>query len=280
MPEASKTPVYQLLLSHLKKGFKVLDPEVRQEIITFLKHSQDAAGGFTDRAGTPDLYYSLFGLWLCQASEQNELLKGLNRYQETQSEEDLGPVEQMALILIRNELNSSKERRSLVSLFRTLFQKGKNIGLSYRFFLLTLVLESVGRNTGFYYFMIRLFLFFYRPGTDFPCSLMAALVYARKRVGLRFGNERQQLLGYSIGSGGFRAFHHVQNSDMLSTGVALFVLRETDSDLRMLAPATLEFVQQNYSEGAFLSGDGDETRDLEYTFYGLLALGSLVKDDG
>jgi hypothetical protein len=65
---------------------------------------------------------------------------------------------------------------------------------------------------------------------------------------------------------------------MLSTGVALFVLKETGYDLRMIKPGCLDFIQENYSAGAFLSGDGDVTKDLEYTFYGLLALGSLLKD--
>ena len=46
--------------------------------------------------------------------------------------------------------------------------------------------------------------------------------------------------------------------------------------LRLLAPACLDWVQGLFSQGAFLSGNGDSSRDLEYTFYGLLALGSLV----
>lgn len=280
MPIERNIPVHRLLIASLKRGFQILDQQAQQEIIQFLKQSQHESGGFTDRASYPDLYYSLFGLWLSQACDQHELLDGLNQYQEIQSEENLAPVEQMALILIRNELNPSKKRRSLLSVFMTLFQKGKNIGLSYRFFLFTLVVESVGKHIhmGFYYFFVSLFLFFYRPKTDYPCSLLAALLYARKRVGLRFKKEQRQLLEYSIDSGGFRAFHHVKNSDMLSTGVALFALSETNTDLRLLKPATLDFIQENFAEGAFLSGDGDLTRDLEYTFYGLLALGSLVKD--
>ena len=64
----------------------------------------------------------------------------------------------------------------------------------------------------------------------------------------------------------------------LSTAVALFVLRETAYDMRMITPVCLDFVQQNYDDGAFLSGDGDATRDLEYTFYGLLALGTLIEN--
>ena len=63
---------------------------------------------------------------------------------------------------------------------------------------------------------------------------------------------------------------------MLSTAVALFALNYAESDLRLLKPACLDFIQQNFADGAFLSGDGDQTADLEYTFYGLLALGVLA----
>ena len=46
----------------------------------------------------------------------------------------------------------------------------------------------------------------------------------------------------------------------------------------MIKPGCLEFVGANYSDGSFLSGDGDLTKDLEYTFYGLLALGALINE--
>jgi hypothetical protein len=108
--------------------------------------------------------------------------------------------------------------------------------------------------------------------------LSAALLYARKIVGLRIAERQTDLLKYTNKGGGFRAFESVDTSDSLSTGVALFVLKETDYDLRMIAPGCLDFVQENYESGAFLSGDGDVTKDLEYTFYGLLALGSLFND--
>jgi hypothetical protein len=75
---------------------------------------------------------------------------------------------------------------------------------------------------------------------------------------------------------GFRVFKQIRNCDMLSTAVALYVLKETGYDLRLTAPGALSFIESNYESGAFLSGDGDPTRDLEYTFYGLIALGSLT----
>ena len=155
-------------------------------------------------------------------------------------------------------------------------QQGKNISLSYRFFLFALMVDAVGKNKAFYYFMARIYLLFYQPKPDFPCSLAAAFAYARKMLGLKVHKLQQLVMNYYVESGGFKAFDTTSNRDMLSTAVALFVLKEIDADLRLIRPSTLEFVQNNYFEGAFWSGDGDETKDLEYTFYGLLALGSLV----
>lgn len=278
MNKSKDLPVYRLLVETLQRGFKVLDSEVQQEIIAFIHSQQNKNGAFSDRAGNPDLYYSLFGLWLSLATGQRELLDQLKSVALSVEQEKQGPVEHMALVLIKAELLPESPRKSIFSLLRMLNRQGKNISSSYRFFLFALLVDAVGKNKAFYYFIGRIWLWFYKPKNDFPCSLLAAFTYARKMLGLKVEKSRQQLLQFALESGGFRAFENTPNSDMLSTAVALFIMKETGADLRLITPATLEFVQANYFEGAFLSGDGDETKDLEYTFYGLLALGSLVND--
>jgi hypothetical protein len=276
MSRSKHVPVYLLLVNTLRQSFMVLDPVIQQEIITFIRSQQHHTGAFTDRAGNPDLYYSLFGLWLSLATEQAEQIAKLKRFLAVGEPENQGPVEQIALHLIKAEILPGKSKKSVISLLRMLNRQGKNISLSYRFFLFALLVDAVGKNKGLYYFLGRIWLFFYTPKNDFPCSLVAAFAYARKMLGLKQNKLHKKLLQFSLDSGGFKAFKTTSNSDMLSTGVALFVLKENDADLRLIRPATLDFVQNNYFEGAFLSGDGDETRDLEYTFYGLLALGSLT----
>ncbi len=278
MPIEKNIPVHRLLISYLKSGFEILDRQTQEEIVSFLKESQEPGGGFIDRAAFPDLYYSLFGSWLAQATGQSSILASLQSFIEKQNPQKLGVVEQMALTLIRSDLDETTGKQSIPGLLMLLFRQGKNIHLSYRFFLFTLVADAVGKSKSLYYFLARIALLFYRTKNDFPCSLQAAFVFARKKLGLRFGKAQARLYEFSLKSGGFKAFQPVKNGDMLSTGVALFALAETKTDLRLLKPANLGFIQQNYSNGAFLSGDGDETRDLEYTFYGLLALGSLVKN--
>jgi hypothetical protein len=95
-------------------------------------------------------------------------------------------------------------------------------------------------------------------------------------IGQNIAEDQELLKSYASETGGFRAFQHQSQADMLSTAVALFALNFSVSDMRMLKPACLEFIQSNFSDGAFLYGDGDQTRDVEYTFYGLLSLGVLA----
>jgi hypothetical protein len=108
---------------------------------------------------------------------------------------------------------------------------------------------------------------------DPPCSEVAAKVFLQNMLNSEGSKEQELLKSFVAESGGFKAFSQSHRSDMLSTAVALFALKSSGSDLRLFKPACLDFIQENFVEGAFLSGDGDQIKDLEYTFYGLLALG-------
>lgn len=281
MSKGENIPVYKLLVQNVRAGFLALDEPVQKEITTFLKSQQHANGGFVDRAQTPDLYYSLFGLWLSMATEEKELQNNLRKnISEKAAADTTSPVEDLALLLLKAELNPNSKKKGIYSIIKTVLKKGRLIELSYQFFLVSLVIDAAGKNKSLFYFFARIWLFFYKPKGNIPCSLRAALLFARKMVGLKVRKMEKQLLGFANNSGGFSAFETMETSDGLSTGVALFVLNEIGTDLRMIRPECLDFVGANYFEGAFLSGDGDLTKDLEYTFYGLLALGALLKDEG
>ncbi len=278
MSKQENKAVYQKLMEAAGTGFLALDEGIQQEIIQFIRNQQHENGAFTDRAGSPDLYYSLFGMWLCAATGQSLCLEKLKGFVETNTQKTSSPVEAIASILIKTELGVEDEEKSLLKLIRTVLGKGRTIELSYQFFLLALVVDVMGKRKKIFYFFARFWLFFYQPKGNIPCSLNSALIYAKKLVGLNTKSLQQHLTGFIVESGGFRAFQSLETADSLSTGVALFVLEEIGYDLRLIKPGCLDFIQDNYSDGAFLSGDGDQTKDLEYTFYGLLALGSLMKD--
>ncbi len=77
--------------------------------------------------------------------------------------------------------------------------------------------------------------------------------------------------------GGFVAAPGIPIPDLLSTATALFALREMGIEVRDIKERSLDFVDSLWSpKGAFRGHYMDEALDCEYTFYGLLSLGSLA----
>ena len=84
------------------------------------------------------------------------------------------------------------------------------------------------------------------------------------------------LLEKSFGAGGFFAAPIAPMPDLLSTAVALHALAGMGFDLAPIKEDCLDYVDSLWvNKGAFYGNWGDDHLDLEYTFYGLLALGHL-----
>jgi prenyltransferase beta subunit len=283
-------PFYRQMGSLLRNALDLLDQEGQQEVFQFLKSQQNADGGFKDRGGRSDLYYSLFGAMLLKAIKSEELftepVEGepeikakLTQFIKSQASKDVsGFIEQCCLALLQKELKISRfsRIRTLLKISGSFWKERYSINLSYRSFVLFLTLDAVLPLRGLLKRFSGKMLSRVEVNKHSPCSEIAAKVFLLKMLGKDGSDEQQLLKSFASESGGFRAFQHLEHSDMLSTAVALFALQFAGSDLRLLKPASLDFIQQNYFNGAFLSGDGDQTTDLEYTFYGLLALGTLA----
>jgi hypothetical protein len=269
-------PVFRQFISEIEKGFFLLDENTRAEVAAFIKTQQHKNGAFTNRSGTPDLYYSLFGVWLANALKMDEQQTQLKKYISIFQKENEKVVDKFSLLLISLVLNgNSTNKPSIFKLLQWILEGGKNLNTAYRFFLFMLSFDALfGKSRGVY-FLARIFLNFYNPAGNLPCSFLAALLLARFLTGQKVEKEASVLLNYFERGKGFKVFREQENADLLSTAVALFALKKVGKDLRMVAPDCLNLVQQNYENGAFLAGDGDLSRDLEYTFYGLLSLGVL-----
>jgi prenyltransferase beta subunit len=76
--------------------------------------------------------------------------------------------------------------------------------------------------------------------------------------------------------GGFSALNRAPTEDLLSTGVALYALHFIEADTRMIKPECLSYIDSLYENGGFRSSYAERETDMEYTFYGLLGLGSLI----
>jgi prenyltransferase beta subunit len=76
--------------------------------------------------------------------------------------------------------------------------------------------------------------------------------------------------------GGFKAAPTAPVPDLLSTAVALHALAGLEADISALKESLLEFIDTLWSaEGGFHGHWADHHLDVEYTYYGLLALGHL-----
>lgn len=274
-PLSEISVVYQFI-NLVQKGFAALDTESQTQVMQFLHNSQTENGGFVNRAGNSDLYYSLFGVWIASGIGQEEILEKHRQFVLEKKSAKNNQVEEFALLIIRAFLFQNKIRKpSVYKLMRTAFLAGHKTSIYYRIFLFLLTVDAF-YNRNIIRFFGRMALPFFSPPDDSPCSLYASVLVARQRAGLKTEKEVNILLEYFDDEKGFKTFKEVAKADLLSTAVALFALKTAEADLRMVKPACLNLIQQNFSDGAFFAGNGDELRDLEYTFYGLLALGILV----
>jgi hypothetical protein len=296
-------PLYRQMVSLLRNALDVLDEQGQTEVFQFLKSQQNTDGGFKDRGGRSDLYYSLFGMLLLRAMQtgdrrpETEIVLELverssqpgtrNLELETKLKHFIlhqsaikvpGFIEQCCLALLQKDLRISRFSRTktLLKLTRSFWKERYSINLSYRSFVLFLTMDAVLPFRGLLQRFSGKMLSRVEVNEHSPCSEIAAKVFLLKMLGKDSSDEQQLLMSFASESGGFRSFQHLEQADMLSTAVALFALKNADCDIRLLTPGCLDFIQQNFVDGAFLSGDGDQTTDLEYTFYGLLTLGTLA----
>lgn len=85
------------------------------------------------------------------------------------------------------------------------------------------------------------------------------------------------LIGQCLPGGGFLAVPGAPIPDLLSTAVALHALSGHDAALNRLREPCLDFIDTLWSaSGGFHGNWMDDTLDPEYTYYGLLALGHLA----
>ena len=290
------------MIAVLQNAIALLDEQGKEEVMQFIISNQNKDGGFRDRGARSDLYYSLFGMMMLKgikgkgqgavSSKQKrnvalefdpglveESFLKLKQYSDCQTTSKVpGFIERCCLVLLQKELKAKRfsHIKSLWSLGRSFLKDRHSINLSYRSFVLFLTLDAVFPFPAIIKYMSKRMLTQTVVDQHSPCSEIAAKVFLLKMFNQDGTTEQKLLNTFVCQSGGFKAFAHLSNADILSTAVALFALTYAGDDIRLLKPSCLNFIQQNYFEGAFLSGDGDLTADVEYTFYGLLALGVLA----
>jgi prenyltransferase beta subunit len=251
----------------LSRSVSMLDTQTIEEIKSYIISQQTISGGFADRGGKPDLYYSLFGCFIAEALEINEIKPALKNYLKNiiNSQElsgiNLRCAEILHIKLFGNSTLPSKIRRH------------ENLAAQYADFINLLAYYYSDDYVSL--FKVSRKVKNIKLRAEMPCSVMAASLILKFRNKKKNEDSWNQMKNY-YKTGSFSAFSKTVYGDLLSTGVALYSLRFADNDLSIIKPDCLTYIDSLYSEGGFCATAFDTKPDVEYTFYGLLGLGSLT----
>ncbi len=115
------------------------------------------------------------------------------------------------------------------------------------------------------------------PVPNVPATAAAVTLCRNLQMPISPDTGRFILSSWHLEQGGFLPFPGAPMPDLLSTAVALHALDGIQVPYRNLVEPCLDFVDTLWTaEGGFHGHWEDDTLDLEYTYYGLLALGHLA----
>ena len=266
----------------LKKGVGLLDEETQAELRAWVNSQQNEAGGFSDRGGACDLYYTLFGFFLADALEMERVMSRLKVYVKNIAKDEsvMGINLFCAAILHSSLFPDDPETGKFIRRIRKIKDGDGTFNGEYSRFLVVLSLIYLRDHLGAW----KALKAFGRANRNKdrqenergrPCPVVAAaLILAFIKSGFKIG-DASQIMAFYQGNGGFAALADAPAPDLLSTAVALFALQFLGYDMCLIRPDCMEFVETLYQNGGFRGSPQDDYVDVEYTFYGLLALGAV-----
>jgi len=115
------------------------------------------------------------------------------------------------------------------------------------------------------------------PVENVPATAAAITVYRNLQAPIPAQTAVWLDSCYQKASGGFLPFPGAPLADLLSTAVALHALDGLQAEIKSKKERTLDFIDSLWTnEGGFHGSWEDDDLDIEYTYYGLLALGHLA----
>jgi prenyltransferase beta subunit len=265
----------------------------------YLRSQLTPAGGFADRAGNPDLYYTVFGLEGLFALRADLPIPQVLGYLKSQGAgEALDFVHLSCLCRCWAGMPKDEHKHipadailAKVESFRSADggyaqEPGEADGTIYGCFLALGAYQDLGRDLpnvpGVLNCVNRLRAEDggYANQLDVPLGLTpstAAAVTLLRQYHAPIPNEiGEWLLSRHAKDGGFFATPLTPMPDLLSTATALHALAGLHVNLDAIREPCLDFIDTLWtSQGGFHGTWSDDTLDVEYTYYGLLALGHL-----
>lgn len=278
----------------------VLGDEATALVRDFVRSQAHPGGGFADRDGDADLYYTSFAID-CLTALQVELPEATLAPWLQRQAEDLGQLDFVHRCCLARCLSALSERppgevlRPIlegIESFRTAdggYNQGDDAetGSAYACFLaygaysdhgleipdaagVAACLDSLRAEGGAWANDVDL------PVPNVPAT--AAAVTLCRNLRLPVPDETAAwLLGSVSPAGGFLPFPLAPMPDLLSTAVALHALDGLQVSFDDCKESLLDFVDSLWTAaGGFHGSWEDDDLDIEYTYYGLLALGHLA----
>lgn len=229
-------PLTLQILRTLKRGRQQLSHEALMHLSAYVSSQRSGGETYSNRAGQPDLYYTLFG-WM--------LTYVLHLTSDTR---------QRAAMLARVETDRlDAMHQTVFSLCRQMHRIMQSGMLGWR--------PSVERQ------FVQFLATYRQHGSGEGINAWAV------QLSHRYDAETlRQVLSLQHPTGGFLSHAHAPMPDLLSTAVALFVL-----SLHHVTPSidATAFIHAHWlPDGGFAPTLLDARSDVEYVFYGLLAIGA------
>ncbi|NUM33600.1 MAG: terpene cyclase/mutase family protein [Candidatus Brocadiae bacterium] len=286
---------------------KIFPPEACKRIYSFLISQQNPDGGFRGRGKASDLYYAAFAIASLMAIGKSIESRSFLEYLAKFEEESLDFIHLCSLLrchdllylLCGSGISIEKKQKTFLEI-----EKYRSMDGGYNHEVKHGSISSV-------YGCFLAHQAYSLSGQPFPASpflasclknLQASDGSYSNEPGLKTGNttatsaamillsntisteEKYRLVSWLLlqrhSSGGFYAAPKASIPDMLSTSVALYALTTLKYSLKSMRLSCLEFIESHWEEtGGFLGTLLDPVADCEYTFYALLALGSLYREE-
>ena len=274
--------------------------ESAELVVRFLRSRRHDSGGFLDREGKPDLYYTVFGLEGLMALRADPEMERLRPWLQSHGAgEGLDFIHLCCLARCWSSLGKEALEPAIreallarVESFRSADggyhqAPGKEHGSAYGCLLGWSAHEDLGSTAPDSERLFDSLMALRTPDGGWsnerglPVGVTpaaAAAVALCHHLGLPVPTAtRDWLQAQALPEGGFRALPGLPLPDLLSTAVALHALDALQADLNPLREACLDFVDSLWNaEGGFHGNWTDHELDCEYTYYGLLALGHLA----
>jgi len=268
----------------------------------FLSRQQNGDGGFKNRCGQSDLYYTVFGIEGLLALQAPLPVHLLDEYLgQFGAGETLDLVHLCCLARCRAAIAgkeiagvpSTWKRELLVRIeeFRSedggyAMTAGREFGTAYGCFLALAAYQDLGQLPPEPLRLVQCLKSLETPDGAWAnergvkigaTNSTAAAVTLLRQLSLPVAPVvGDWLLDRYHPSGGFLAAPTAPLPDLLSTATALHALAGLERGFGHLKESCLDFIDSLWTnEGAFHGHWGDELLDCEYTYYGLLALGHL-----